>query len=79
MSNAVKELKDELSLEFNQKVTNLTSDVHTLHAEISSLKSEFVAMRENLKADLLIDMRDIDSRNKNVMILGLEEFLDPES
>ena len=73
LSKAVMELKEELSLDFNQRFATISAEVLTLREEVASLKNEIDATHEKIKSEILNELHERESRKNNVMIFGAKE------
>ena len=76
ISKAIKELKEELTLDFELQLSTLSAEVVSLREEVAALKAEACASSEGLKDQILSELREQESRKCNVMIFGAKE---PES
>ena len=72
ISTAIRELKEELTLDFDQRLSALSSEVVSLRNEVASLKAETFTTNEVLKAEVLSEVRDQESRKCNLMIFGAQ-------
>ena len=73
ISKAVMELKEELTLDFQHKLTSLSNEVESLRAEVAVLKAEKNASIEGLKDEILTELREQEGRKCNAMIFGAKE------
>ena len=73
ISTAIMELKEELTLDFEQRLSALSSEVVSLRNELASLKMEAGTNNEGLKAEVLSEIRDQESRKCNLIIFGAQE------
>ena len=73
LSKAVSELKEELSLEFTDKMSHLSEEVVRLQSEVFALKKEVEASRTIAKSEILSELREQESRRSNLILFGAEE------
>ena len=55
--DAVRELKEELTLDFNQRFSSLSEEVTRLRSDVDIFSKEFYTYREAIKADLLSELK----------------------
>lgn len=73
LSQAVSELKEELSLEFNDRMSHLSEEIVRLQSEVSALKNDIEASRSIAKSEILSELREQESRRCNLILFGAEE------
>ena len=71
--DAVRELKEELTLDFNQRFSSLSEEVTRLRSDVDIFSKEFYTYREAIKADLLSELKELERRKNNAIIFGLPE------
>ena len=75
LSQAVSELKEELSMEFNDRMSHLSEELIRLQSEVSALKNDIAASRSNVKSEILSELREQEGRRCNLILFGAEETI----
>jgi hypothetical protein len=73
ITNAIMELKEELSRDYNDKLSSLSEDVICLREEVVSLRKELEASRVVARAEVLTELQEQERRRNNVLIFGAQE------
>ena len=73
LSKTILELKEELTLDFNDRIATLSVQVTALRDEVAYLRKDAEVSYIKIKSDLMTDLNDQEKRKCNLMIFGAHE------